>query len=297
MSKRSSIFDKEIIYPAMLDSVKRLTFRYQLHNFVMLIVFIGAVVTSIITLFNVIHHEPYGFNFQITLWLWFTVLFANFAEAVAEGKGKAQAESLRKNQKDAFARLLLDNKTEKRIPAFELKKGDVVVCETGDIIPADGEIIDGVASVDESAITGESAPVIRESGGDRSGVTGGTKVLSDKIIIKITVNQGESFIDRLIGLVEGATRKKTPNEIALAILLVSLTLIFILAVFNRLVRMPITIAAMKFIITIIQSSGAAITNVYSGGMNKKFHRTLDKRAIPRTTSSLRYKALKVIASR
>jgi len=232
MSKRSSIFDKKIIYQALVDSVMRLTPKYQLNNFVILIVYIGAVITSIITGLNIINHEPFGFNFQITLWLWFTVLFANFAEAIAEGKGKAQAESLRKNQKDTFARLLLDGKTEKKIPAFELKKGDIVVCETGDIIPADGEVIDGVASVDESAITGESAPVIRESGGDRSAVTGGTKVLSDKIIIKITVNQGESFIDKLIGLVEGATRKKTPNEVALAILLVSLTLIFILAVFT-----------------------------------------------------------------
>jgi potassium-transporting ATPase ATP-binding subunit len=232
MSKRSSIFDKRIIYQAVVDSVKRLTPKYQLNNFVMLVVYIGAVVTSVITALNIAHHEPYGFNFQITLWLWFTVLFANFAEAIAEGKGKAQAESLRKNQKDTFARLLLEGKTEKNIPAFELKKGDIVVCETGDIIPADGEVIEGVASVDESAITGESAPVIRESGGDRSAVTGGTKVLSDKIIIKITVNQGESFIDKLIGLVEGATRKKTPNEVALGILLVSLTLIFILAVFT-----------------------------------------------------------------
>ena len=231
MSKRSSIFDKKIVFQALLDSVKRLTPKYQLNNFVMLVVYIGAIVTSIVTFLNIVDNEPYGFNFQITLWLWFTVLFANFAEAIAEGKGKAQAESLRKNQKDTFARLL-ENKTESKIPAFQLKKGDIVICETGDIIPADGEVIEGVASVDESAITGESAPVIRESGGDRSAVTGGTKVLSDRIIIKITVNQGESFIDKLIGLVEGATRKKTPNEIALSILLVSLTLIFILAVFT-----------------------------------------------------------------
>jgi len=230
MPKKSPLFNKEIISQALIDSIKRLTPQYQLHNFVMFIVFIGAVVTSIITVLNIINHKPYGFNFQITLWLWFTVLFANFAEAIAEGKGKAQAESLRKNKKDTFGRLLLENKTEKKVPSYELKKGDVVICEAGDIIPSDGEVIEGVASVDESAITGESAPVIRESGGDRSGVTGGTKVLSDRIIIRVTVNQGESFIDRLIGLVEGATRKKTPNEIALAILLVSLTLIFILAV-------------------------------------------------------------------
>ena len=232
MSKRSSILDKKIIYQAIADSIQRLTPRYQLNNFVMFIVYIGSIITTVITIFNIIKGLPYGFNFQITLWLWFTVLFANFAEAIAEGKGKAQAESLRRNQKDTFARLILENKTEKKIPSFELKKGDIVICEADDIIPADGEVIEGVASVDESAITGESAPVIRESGGDRSAVTGGTKVLSDKIIIRITVNQGESFIDKLIRLVEGATRKKTPNEVALAILLVSLTLIFILAVFT-----------------------------------------------------------------
>jgi len=227
---KSTVFDKKIITTAIADSLKRLTPKYQLNNFVMLIVYIGAIITSLITLANIFKGETYGFNLQISLWLWFTVIFANFAEAVAEGKGKAQAESLRKTKKDSFAKLLIDNKTEKTVPAYELRKGDLVVCQAGDIIPSDGEVIEGIASVDESAITGESAPVIRESGGDRSAVTGGTKVLSDRIVIRVTVNPGESFIDKLISLVEGATRKKTPNEVALSILLVSLTLIFIMAV-------------------------------------------------------------------
>ncbi len=164
----------------------------------------------------------------MTLWLWFTVLFANFAEAVAEGRGKAQASALRKMRKDTMARRLVDGR-EERVSASSLRKGDLVVCEAGDLIPGDGEVVEGIASVDESAITGESAPVIRESGGDRSAVTGGTKVLSDRIVVRITANPGESFLDRMIGLVEGAARQKTPNEIALHILLVGLTLVFLLA--------------------------------------------------------------------
>ena len=173
------------------------------------------------------------FNLQITLWLWFTVLFANFAEAMAEGRGKAQADSLRKTRQEMTARLLVGgngSQKEKRVPASELRIGDRVVCEAGDQIPGDGEVVEGIASVDESAITGESAPVIRESGGDRSAVTGGTRVLSDRIIIRITAEQGSTFLDRMIALVEGAKRKKTPNEIALTILLSGLTIIFLLAV-------------------------------------------------------------------
>lgn len=170
-----------------------------------------------------------GFNLQITLWLWFTVLFANFAEAMAEGRGKAQADALRKTRTQMTARRLLNGREEK-IAATQLKKGDLVVCEAGDLIPGDGEVVEGIASVDESAITGESAPVIRESGGDRSAVTGGTRVLSDRIVIRITSEQGSTFLDRMIALVEGAKRQKTPNEIALTILLSGLTIIFILAV-------------------------------------------------------------------
>ena len=170
-----------------------------------------------------------SFNFQITLWLWFTVLFANFAEAIAEGRGKAQANSLRKSRTQTKARKLVSGK-EEMVWATDLRKGDMVVCEAGDVIPADGDVIEGIASVDESAITGESAPVIRESGGDRSAVTGGTKVISDRIVIKVTSEPGNTFLDRMIALVEGAKRQKTPNEIALIILLSGLTIIFLLVV-------------------------------------------------------------------
>jgi len=228
MSARStsSIFDPALIRPAILDSFKKLNPRVQWRSPVMFVVLIGAIWTSGITIF---HFS--SFNFQITLWLWFTLLFANFAEAMAEGRGKAQAETLRHMRTTTMARRL-QNGHEEKIPASALKKGDTVVCETGDVIPGDGEVIEGIASVDESAITGESAPVIRESGGDRSAVTGGTRVLSDRIVIRITSEQGNAFIDRMIALVEGARRQKTPNEIALSILLVSLTALFILAVFT-----------------------------------------------------------------
>ena len=192
----------------------------------MFVVLIGALWTSAITL---LHFS--SFNFQIALWLWFTLVFANFAEAMAEGRGKAQAATLRRMRTTTMARRLVNGREEK-IAASDLNKGDTVVCEANDIIPGDGEVIDGIASVDESAITGESAPVIRESGGDRSAVTGGTRVLSDQIVIRITSEQGNTFIDRMINLVEGARRQKTPNEIALSILLVSLTALFILAVFT-----------------------------------------------------------------
>nr|MCU0342675.1 potassium-transporting ATPase subunit B [Ignavibacterium sp.] len=178
----------------------------------MFIVGIGAVLTSGIFIMDLMEGSSSSFDLQIAIWLWFTVLFANFAEAIAEGRGKAQSENLRKSRTSTIARKLIGDKEEK-ILALELRSGDLVVCETGDLIPADGEVIDGVASVDESAITGESAPVIRESGGDRSAVTGGTKVLSDRIIIRITSNPGETYIDKMISLVEGAKRKKTPNEI------------------------------------------------------------------------------------
>jgi K+-transporting ATPase ATPase B chain len=228
MSKRatSSIFDPKLIRPAVWDSFKKLDPRVQWRSPVMFVVLIGAVWTSAIT----ISHFT-SFNFQITLWLWFTLLFANFAEAMAEGRGKAQAAALRRMRTTTMARRLVNGREEK-IAASDLNKGDTVVCEANDVIPGDGEVIDGIASVDESAITGESAPVIRESGGDRSAVTGGTRVLSDRIVIRITSEHGNTFIDRMISLVEGAKRQKTPNEIALSILLVSLTALFILAVFT-----------------------------------------------------------------
>src|SRR5437588_3035080 len=228
MSKtpRSSIFDPELIYPAIWDSFKKLNPRVQWRSPVMFVVLIGAVWTSAITIAH------FGrFNFQISLWLWFTLLFANFAEAMAEGRGKAQAAALRRMRTTIMARRLR-NGSEEKVAASELQKGDIVVCVANELIPGDGEVIEGIASVDESAITGESAPVIRESGGDRSAVTGGTRVLSDRIVIRITSEQGNTFIDRMIALVEGARRQKTPNEIALSILLVSLTALFILAVFT-----------------------------------------------------------------
>jgi K+-transporting ATPase ATPase B chain len=228
MSTRStsSIFDPALIYPAIGESFKKLDPRVQWRSPVMFVVLIGAIWTSAIT---VTYFS--SFNLQISLWLWFTLLFANFAEAMAEGRGKAQAETLRRMRTTTMARLLFKDREEK-IPANALKKGDAVVCEANDIIPGDGDVIEGIASVDESAITGESAPVIRESGGDRSAVTGGTRVLSDRIVIRITSEQGNTFIDRMIAMVEGARRQKTPNEIALSILLVSLTALFILAVFT-----------------------------------------------------------------
>jgi K+-transporting ATPase ATPase B chain len=223
-NKKNNTFDAAIVKQAIFDSFKKLNPGVLYKNPVMFIVEIGAVFTSL-----VLSSHFSMFNLQIAIWLWFTVLFANFAEAVAEGRGKAQADTLRKARKFTTARKLVDNK-ESIVDAGDLKKGDIVICEAHDIIPMDGEVIDGVASVDESAITGESAPVIRESGGDRSAVTGGTKVISDKIVIRITAEPGNTFMDKLILLIEGAKRQKTPNEIALTILLAGLTIIFLSAV-------------------------------------------------------------------
>jgi K+-transporting ATPase ATPase B chain len=229
--KGKAIWDMKIVQGAIWDSFVKLHPRKMMGNPVMFVVEVGSVVTSVLLVRDVLQHQgAFGFNLQITLWLWFTVLFANFAEAMAEGRGKAQAESLRKARSETVAnRVLPDGKIEK-IASSKLRSGDVVNVAAGELIPGDGEIVDGVASVDESAITGESAPVIREAGGDRSAVTGGTRVLSDYIKIKITSNPGETFLDRMIALVEGAERQKTPNEIALNILLAGLTIIFLLAV-------------------------------------------------------------------
>lgn len=228
-AKVKPFFEKKITINAIRDSFVKLNPFYLLKNPVMFIVAVGAFLTSTILISELFENVYSSFNLQISLWLWFTVLFANFAEAVAEGKGKAQSENLRKSRTSTLARKIINEK-EIQVSAIELKAGDIVVCDAGELIPADGEVIDGVASVDESAITGESAPVIRESGGDRSAVTGGTKVLSDKIIIRITSNPGETYIDRMIALVEGAKRKKTPNEIALSILLSGLTIVFLVVV-------------------------------------------------------------------
>jgi K+-transporting ATPase ATPase B chain len=221
-----SLFDWKIVSPAIGESFKKLDPRLMVKNPVMFVTEIGAVLTTVAIFTTQTDHL---FITQLAIWLWFTVLFANFAEAVAEGRGKAQAASLRAARKESIARRL-KNGTETNVPATTLEKGDTVVCETGDVIPADGEVIEGIASVDEAAITGESAPVIRESGGDRSAVTGGTRVISDRIVIRITSEKGNTFIDRMIAMVEGASRQKTPNEIALTILLSALTLIFLLVV-------------------------------------------------------------------
>jgi K+-transporting ATPase ATPase B chain len=227
--KARPLFERTIVQRATLDAFRKLDPRQQLKNPVMFVVLVGAIMATVYILIDLIQGNPVGFNLQIGLWLWFTVLFANFAEAMAEGRGKAQADALRKTRTQMQARRLMNGK-EERVAANQLKKGDLVVCEANDQIPGDGEVVEGIASVDESAITGESAPVIRESGGDRSAVTGGTRVLSDRIVIKITQEQGNSFLDRMIALVEGAKRQKTPNEIALTILLSGLTIIFLLAV-------------------------------------------------------------------
>jgi K+-transporting ATPase ATPase B chain len=229
--KLSALTDKKILTRAIVDSFRKLHPRTMVKNPVMFVVEVGAVITTIQLVWNRFHHDGlFGFGLQITLWLWFTVLFANFAEAMAEGRGKAQAETLRKARAETEAHRLLKNGCMETVPGSKLRAGDVVIVHAGEFIPGDGEVIEGIASVDESAITGESAPVIRESGGDRSAVTGGTRVLSDEIKIRITANPGETFLDRMISLVEGASRQKTPNEIALNILLAGLTIIFLLAV-------------------------------------------------------------------
>ncbi|HEY5092739.1 MAG TPA: potassium-transporting ATPase subunit KdpB, partial [Acidimicrobiales bacterium] len=222
MTRRRGLFDREILVPAAWDGLKKFSPRIQVRNPVMFVVLLGTVVTF---LESIAH--PSLFDWLITIWLALTVFFANFAEAVAEGRGKAQADALRRMRVETDARRLRPDGSEDRVAAGDLVRGDLVVCEAGDVIPSDGDIVEGVASVDESAITGESAPVIRESGGDRSAVTGGTRVLSDRIVIRITAERGHTFLDRMIALVEGARRQKTPNEIALTILLAALTIVFV----------------------------------------------------------------------
>jgi K+-transporting ATPase ATPase B chain len=228
------LFDPPIVRRAIRDSFLKLDPRHMVRNPVMFVVMVGSVLTTLVLARDVaLGRTAIGFTVQIALWLWFTVVFANFAEAMAEGRGKAQADTLRRSRSRTLAKKLPDAKDRAKtvsVWAGELRRGDVVLCEPGDLVPGDGEVIEGVASVDESAITGESAPVIRESGGDRSAVTGGTRVLSDWLVVRITANPGETFLDRMIGLVEGAKRQKTPNEIALIILLSGLTIVFLLAV-------------------------------------------------------------------
>ena len=229
-----SLFSKQLLMPAIAGAFRKLNPKTQLKNPVMFVVYAGSILTTALAVQALTGEgeAPAGFILATCLWLWFTVLFANFAEALAEGRSKAQAESLRSAKQDVRARKLntpARNATQILVNGSSLRKGDIVLVEAGDVIPADGDVIEGVASVDESAITGESAPVIRESGGDFSAVTGGTRVLSDWLIIRISVNPGEAFLDRMIAMVEGAKRQKTPNEIALTILLVALTLVFLMA--------------------------------------------------------------------
>jgi K+-transporting ATPase ATPase B chain len=231
-AKQVSLFDPSIVRQAAVESLKKLDPRLVARNPVMFVVEVGSLLTTILWLRDRILHPagaaPGWFTLAVSIWLWFTVVFANFAEAVAEGRGKAQADTLRRMRREIKARKLVGGR-EVSVDASALRKGDMVVVEAGQMIPGDGEIVEGIASVDESAITGESAPVIRESGGDRSAVTGGTKVLSDRIVVRVGVDPGESFLDRMIALVEGAARQKTPNEIALHILLVGLTIVFLFA--------------------------------------------------------------------
>jgi len=237
-SKKRPLFDPAIVRRATRDAFVKLNPRHMVRNPVMFVVLLGSAYTTVVFFRDVAQgRAEWGFTLQLSLWLWFTVLFANFAEAMAEGRGKAQADTLRKSRTQTSAKRLegegagrIDRSRYQEVPAEQPRRGDLVVCLPGDVIPGDGEVVDGVASVDESAITGESAPVIRESGGDRSAVTGGTRVLSDYIVVRVTANPGETFLDRMIALVEGASRQKTPNEIALTILLSGLTIVFLFAV-------------------------------------------------------------------
>jgi K+-transporting ATPase ATPase B chain len=263
-AKIHSTFDREILTQAVTDSFKKLNPLSMARNPVMFVCEVGAAITTAGLLVEP-EGETFGFGLQIAVWLWFTVLFANFAEAVAEGRGKAQANALRKTRTHTMAhRLLQDGLIEQEISAEQLRKGDEVVVTAGDIIPGDGEVIEGVASVDESAITGESAPVIREAGGDRSSVTGGTRVLSDRIIVRITANPGESFLDHMIRLVEGAQRQKTPNEIALTILLAALTIIFLVVILT--LKFFGIYAGLSFSITVLVALLVCLIPTTIGGL-------------------------------
>src|SRR5471030_3033081 len=279
--KRSSVAtltDPKILGPAVLDALKKLDPRVMIRNPVMFTVEVVATLTTILFVRDiVVGNGGLGFAFQINLWLWFTVLFANFAEAVAEGRGKAQAATLRKARTDTVAKRLAEVSATKwtEVPATQLRKGDIVLVQTGDFIPSDGEIIEGVASVNEAAITGESAPVIRESGGDRSAVTGGTQVISDWIKVRITAQPGSTFLDRMIALVEGAERQKTPNEIALNILLAGLSIIFVFSVasipsFAAYAggTMPVLVLVALFVTLIPTTIGALLSAIGIAGMDR-----------------------------
>jgi potassium-transporting ATPase ATP-binding subunit len=274
----STLGDPKILGPAVLDALRKLDPRVMIRNPVMFTVEVVATLTTVLFIRDLVTGSGgLGFAFQINLWLWFTVLFANFAEAVAEGRGKAQAATLRKAKTETVAKRLADVSDTKwqSVPATQLRKGDVVLVETGDLIPSDGEVIEGVASVNEAAITGESAPVIRESGGDRSAVTGGTQVISDWIKVRVTAQQGATFLDRMIALVEGAERQKTPNEIALNILLAGLSIIFVFSVatipsFAAYAggTMPVLVLVALFVTLIPTTIGALLSAIGIAGMDR-----------------------------
>lgn len=275
----ATMLDPKVVMPAIGASFAKLDLRTQIKNPVIFVLEIVTLLTSALFVRDVFAGaENLGFTFQIVLWLWFTVLFANFAEAVAEGRGRAQAETLRKARSETPAkRLMLPDNYEvyEGVPASALEPGDLVVCEAGDMIPGDGEVIQGIASVNEAAITGESAPVIRESGGDRSAVTGGTTVISDRIVVRITSSQGSSFLDQMIALVEGAERQKTPNEVALSILLIGLTIIFVFATatipsFASYAggTIPIVVLVALFVTLIPTTIGALLSAIGIAGMDR-----------------------------
>jgi K+-transporting ATPase ATPase B chain len=276
VAQARSLFDRQILASAIVDSFKKLDPRVQVRNPVMFVVLIGTVITFIE---SIVH--PGLFDWSITIWLLLTLIFANFAEAMAEGRGKAQADALRRMRSETEARRLADDGSEQLVAAASLSKGDRVVCEAGDMIPSDGEIVEGIASVDESAITGESAPVIRESGGDRSAVTGGTKVLSDRIVVLVTAEPGQTFMDRMITLVEGANRQKTPNELALTILLAVLTIVFLPVVvalepFGHFAgaSVPIVMLVALLVCLIPTTIGALLSAIGIAGMDRLVQRNV-----------------------
>jgi K+-transporting ATPase ATPase B chain len=273
-----SVFHGPLLRQALLDSVKKMSPAVMVKNPVMFVVEVGSVLTTLLWMRDLVAPAagaaPVWFTGSVSLWLWFTVIFANFAEALAEGRGKAQAAALRGLRKETTARKLVDGR-EQAVPASALRKGDLVVVEAGQLIPGDGEVVEGIASVDESAITGESAPVIRESGGDRSAVTGGTKVLSDRLVIRVAVNPGESFLDRMIGLVEGAKRQKTPNEIALHVLLSGMTIIFLIACVTLVpfgiysgLRISVTVIVALLVCLIPTTIGGLLSAIGIAGMDR-----------------------------
>jgi len=274
----ASAWDGRLLRAALRDSVRKLDPRLMAHNPVMFVVETGSVLTTLLWLRGLLWpghaEEPASFSGQVTLWLWFTVLFANFAEAVAEGRGKAQAAALRGLRRETIARRVTGGR-EERVAASTLRKGEVVVVEAGERIPCDGDVIDGIASVDESAVTGESAPVIRASGGDRTSVTGGTTVLSDRIVVRVSADPGETFLDRMIGLVEGARRQKTPNEIALNVLLAGMTIIFLIACVTLVplamysgLRLSVTVIVALLVCLIPTTIGGLISAIGIAGMDR-----------------------------